>query len=98
LISINVFSDIYPTFININTWDCAIFLLTEFIISLILGYTRQRDDKFKNGDRYNMETFDFNKNFQNAAGILRGDIDRNNPFMNELYDPLLEKMERMDKE
>jgi hypothetical protein len=68
-------------------------------LSLIIGYTRQRDDKSKNTDKFNLDSFDFNKNYQNYTGIIRNDKDKEREkelaFPNDLNDPLLDKFDKL---
>jgi hypothetical protein len=94
LITINLFNSIYPTFFHLNIWDALTFFCNELIPSLIIGYTRQRDEKFKNLEKFNLESYDFNKNYDkeiNFSNLLRGaDRERDN-LLQELKDPLLDK-------
>jgi hypothetical protein len=101
LISVNHFKGHYPFWIDANLFDFFNFLLSELFVSLILGYTRIKDDKFKNNtDKYNLDSFDFNKNYQNFSGLINRENDRNNsnlqnPFAQDLNDPLLDKLDKI---
>jgi hypothetical protein len=77
-----------------NLWDFINFMLTEFITSLIIGYSRQHNDKNKSIDRTTYESADFNKNFNNHNENVRRGEEQNLAFINDLNDPLLDKLEK----
>lgn len=95
-ISINLFRNTYPTFMDINAWDFINFLVSEFFLSLIIGYTRYKEERARTSDKFNLDSFDFNKNYQNLSELVRGDLDkdRDNPFAQDLNDPLLDKLDK----
>lgn len=60
-IAINIFNNTYPTFIDANLWDSLVFILSEFLPSLILGYSKPKNE-IKANDLITLENFDLNKN------------------------------------
>lgn len=93
LIAVRFFNSTYPDFMDANLFDFCTFLFNEFMCSLIIGYTRQREDKLRNSDQFNLDSFDFNKNYQNFSGLLKGDLERE--LGNDLNDPLLDKIDKI---
>lgn len=85
-ISIKAFNNTYPTFIDANLWDSATFIFNELLVSLVIGYTRQRTDKYKNVEKFNLESYDFNKNYNREP--VNYNIVKENPLQ-ELNEPLL---------
>jgi len=69
---------------------------SEFITSLIIGYSRHQTDKNKSIDKTNYESIEFNKNFNNYNEKNRQDDgdDKKLAFINDLNDPLLDKIEK----
>jgi hypothetical protein len=84
-ISINAFKNIYP--LDANLWDSLVFILTELFCSLLIGYSRYRQEH-KNIEKFNFDSYDNNVNKENAAQNRMEDED----WMN-LNDPLLDKKE-----
>jgi len=63
LISINYFKDTYPSYININIWDFIDLFLNEFLVSIVIGYTKKKsEDQSKNIENFNLKSFNFNQN------------------------------------
>lgn len=84
-ICINVFGNTYPSFIDINLWDFITFLFNELLTSLLIGYTRQKDEKVNFDKMYG--DYDFNKNYHKGLEI-------NNEIKDEfqmLQEPLIDK-------
>jgi hypothetical protein len=69
---------------------------SEFVTSLIIGYSRHQIDKNKSMDKTNYESIEFNKNFNNHNEKNRYDDgdDKKLAFINDLNDPLLDKIEK----
>lgn len=89
-ISINAFHNTYPEFMDANLWDFFSFLLCELLTSLVIGYTRQTDDRVRIADKYNLETYDFNKNFNNVFDYPEEQKDDFQAF-EKLKEPLMDK-------
>ena len=81
-----------------NIWDLLNFLFSEFIVSLVIGYTRNKDDRV-DSDKFNLDSFDFNKNYQNYTGMMKegnvGKKEGDNIFNQDLNDPLLDKVDKI---
>jgi hypothetical protein len=90
LISVDYFKKPHPSEIDPNMYDFFSFLFFEFILSLIIGYTRQTDDKNRHNEKFDLDSFDFNKNYEN----LVVNPEKNPIFSNDLKDPLLDKFEK----
>ena len=69
-------------------------MLTEFITSLIIGYSRQNPDKNKSLNKNGFESAEFNKNLHFVPANSKRETDRNYVFINDLSDPLLDRMEK----
>jgi hypothetical protein len=90
LISVGYFGPSYPSEIDPNMYDFLSFFFFELILSLIIGYTRQRDDKNRFNEKFDLDSFDFNKNYENLAI----NPEKNPVLSNDLKDPLLDKYEK----
>jgi hypothetical protein len=91
-ISVNVFKNIYPTFVHINIWDSCAFFFNEMLCSFVIGYTRNRDDRVKTYEKFNETHHDFNKNYGNLVTVTKG-VNKHD-ILYDLQDPLLDQYER----
>ena len=105
-ISIGWFGKEYPSFLNVNVWDFLVFLMTELICSLVIGFSKKH--KKKNTLVNEIEKYEFNEactykgsgNF-NIGVDKENTLNHNNSLNNnnkdmhffDLEDPLLEKFE-----
>jgi len=85
---------------EVNLWDFLNFLFSELIVSLVISYTRKKEDRVENLDKFNLDSFDFNKNYQKYSELIRRpqEMERkedDNLFFQDFNDPLLDKIDKI---
>jgi hypothetical protein len=65
-IYINYFEKIYPDFMSVNIWDFLDLFFNEFLISIIIGYSKNKDENVHLKEKiFDPNSFDFRENENN---------------------------------